>query len=316
MWLILFRMLSRLGLLRMRRIGLRLGHLLLRWRMASPVEYARINLQEAWPELSDAEIDSLLRQNVEHLGRYLMECFYSWGAPHRVSEFCSEIKGLELILQPQRQGKAVLILLPHCACIELGGIAVADSLKDAVSLRPIGLYRILKPRSLYRQIEGNRFGFNVNTLPVQLSSTLAIRRQLLKKGIVFIGIDTPPKSVDTLVSSCMGIPTHTAIAPLRLAQLPDVHVVSCASVRTEEGFRVEIYPVNPDIASEDLQLAARAFNEAIESGFALAPEQAHWHLRRFAADPQIAERYAAVRLQKRRTPRIRGRQAQAPADTG
>lgn len=278
--------------------------LVLIWPNSTIAEYTRINLEEAYPDFSDDEVEQMLRQTTDHLSQYFMESFFAWGAPEKVSAYCSGIEGLEPVLEAQKQGHPVLLLTPHHGCTELASIAITDALQGLGPARPIMLYRTLRPVGLYSQLSAVRFGVHADARPVQFSTTRALLELLRKGGAVGMAIDSPPSKAETVRSSFLGVAVDTSNFQNRLVRLSGARVFAYTGLRTEEGFRVHVHEVSQDIASEDERVAARAFNKAMEDLFALAPEQGHWYARRFAADLQVKARYNAMRNKGKRTPRV------------
>lgn len=298
-WRGFFRAVSWLGMLRLRRMGKRLARLFLRWSYATPVEYCRINIEEVWPDKPEEEREQMVQNSIEHMCSYLMENMFAWGAPEKVSAYCGEMQGFEAVRQEQENGRPVLLFTPHAGCTELASVAISDKLKDSIIL-----YRKLKPHSLYKAVEKNRFGLRCRALPVQPSTTITLSQFLRKQGgAVGMAIDTAPKGAGSVRSSFMGVAIHTADFPRRLMRLTKAKAFGYIGIRTDSGFNVHILEADPAIGHKDKQQAARAFNREMERLFALAPEQGHWHLRRFVADEHILARYASVRDQKRRIPR-------------
>lgn len=89
--------------------------------MARRGAVARQNIERCFPQLSEDEVEDLLRANFRSLARTVFEIAWCWGMSRRRFRPMSRIEGLEHLLDAEKAGRGVLLVTAHMTCMEIGG---------------------------------------------------------------------------------------------------------------------------------------------------------------------------------------------------
>ncbi|HTN29571.1 MAG TPA: lipid A biosynthesis lauroyl acyltransferase, partial [Pseudomonas sp.] len=100
------------------RLGRVVGRLLYRFG-AERRAIARRNLELAFPQLSEAELSCLLKENFASMGIAFFEMAMSWWWPRARLQRLAQVEGLEHLQRVQADGQGVILMALHFTTLEI-----------------------------------------------------------------------------------------------------------------------------------------------------------------------------------------------------
>ncbi|MBV8777148.1 MAG: lauroyl acyltransferase [Alphaproteobacteria bacterium] len=240
---------------------------------------ARLNLRAALPELSEAEIDTVVRGMWDNLGRVVFEYPHlpgltAFGPGGRV-----EVVGVEHIDRAVAAGRQIILVAGH-----LGNWEIAPIAAEQYGLSVVHAYRAANNPLVDRMIVGLRPGKITEFVS---KGTQASRRLVaaLREG-KHLGMLADQKMNDGMPVPFFGRDAMTADALARLALRYDCDIIPVRSERLRGAhFRLTVTPVLelPDIKDRQAAIAAvmAAVNARLEEWIRDRPEQWLWVHRRW-----------------------------------
>lgn len=269
----LFWLLTRLPYPAVMRTGRGLGWLMYRL-FASRRRITLINLQLAFPELSDTERDTLARDAFAHLGMAIGETAWTW---YRSVKHISpvEITGTEYVDAALARGKGVILLQAHFTLLEMCA-AVVGSLWEIHAVydspkNPLFAATLLKHRS--RHLQG-------------LIDNKGIRemvRRLKRGGIVWY---SPDQSVSAshggIETRYFNQPVLTTGGTARILRMTDATIIPFIPERKPDGSGYAFRFQPPlELDTTDLTVGTQQVNDYLEAQVRKQPEQYLWAHKRF-----------------------------------
>jgi len=240
---------------------------------------ARINLRMALPELSDAEIETIIRHMWENLGRVMFEyphlrqiqCF---GPESRV-----EILGVENIDRSIEAGRQIILVAGH-----LGNWEIAPLAAEQHGMAVAHVYRAANNPLVDQMIARMRPGILTEFMP---KGAAASRRAVaaVKDGL-HLGMLVDQKLNDGIPVRFFGREAMTAPALARLAQRYDLDIIPVRGERLRGArFRLTVHPrvevPNTGDRNADVVTIMERVNAILESWIRDRPEQWLWLHRRW-----------------------------------
>jgi KDO2-lipid IV(A) lauroyltransferase len=240
---------------------------------------ARKNLQRVFPEKSASEIDAIIRDMWENLGRLATEYPHLSRMRALTPDANIEVRGAEHLAAARAQGKPMILISGHLANWEISVIATtACGVPAHLVYRPANNPWV---EEIFRKGRG------------------AIAASLLRKGAEgarsavkvlrngeHLGILIDQKMNDGIAVPFFGRDAMTAPAPARLALRFDCPVLPVQAERIEGArFRVTIHPPltverSDDVQQDVLALMTKA-NQQLEGWIRQRPGQWLWLHRRW-----------------------------------
>lgn len=160
-----------------------LAYYVLRWRRG----LASVNLARSFPEKSDAEGATILKQSYRNLGDLIAEIIWSYGATPAEMKCRVTVENPELIMNETRAGRSVLLMTGHFCNWEwqvLAGNAVLD--------RP--MFPVYKPQrvaAVDRFLRDARARFGGTPIPHKTLTRELIRRRSEAQVYAMVADQTP-----------------------------------------------------------------------------------------------------------------------------
>lgn len=277
----LFRILSRLPLWLIHRLGGGLGRLV---RLLSPT-YRR-HLQA---NLRQAGIDSGLQGTVAaETGKQMLELSRIWMRP--LDEACAlvaEVEGWEHVEAAQRAGKGIVFLTPHLGCFEITA-QYLSSFGDITVL-----YRPPKSRAAQQLIEMGRQRARLHLAPADLSGVRSLIKALKKGQMVGMLPDQAPKTGEGVWLKFFGRYAYTMTLAARLTETDAVSLLTWGErLPGGHGYRVHFLPPSRPLEGSTVD-RAQQINSEIEALIRNCPAQYLWGYNRYkqpaGAEPPPAE---------------------------
>jgi KDO2-lipid IV(A) lauroyltransferase len=275
---ILVRLLARLPLSLVHRIGGAVGWAAARWPNRQR-RNALINIGLGLPELDRAQQLKLRELNLREMGRTYAELGWIWLRPiDEVLGLVREVRGAELL--ERHGGRGLIALSPHIGAWELAGLFLA--------VRGHAAYLYKPQRYLDDLILGARLRSGAELAPITAKGIRVLVQALERGDYVGLLPDQEPKADKGAVfAPLLGVPAFTMLLVNRLARRAGVPVVFVIAERLPRsaGFRIHCIPAPEGIDSADEQVAAAALNRGIEQCIMTCPEQYIWPYKRYRRRP-------------------------------
>lgn len=276
---LLLRVLGRLPLRALHRMGAGIGRLLL-WRRGRTAHHTAVNLRIARPGLDEAAHAALLREAMTEGGESITEIVKIWGAgAERALGLVREVRGQALLDAALQTGKGVIIAAPHLGCWELLNYWLCSRTPMAILYRPPRI-AIMEP--LLRKVRGA-------LAPEQVRAEGAGVRTLYKRlaagGTVGILPDQKPRAGEGEFAPFFGRTALTGVLLPRLAARTGATVLFAFAERLPrgDGFRIHLLAAPKGVADANMAIACAALNRGVEDCVALAFAQYQWHYKRWSA---------------------------------
>jgi Kdo2-lipid IVA lauroyltransferase/acyltransferase len=276
---LLVRLIARLPMSLIHRLGAGLGLLVTRWPNRQR-RNALMNIALCLPHLSRDEQRRLRDRNLREFGKTYCEIGYLWLRPtEQVLSLVREIRGAELLRR--EPGKGLIVLSPHIGAWELAGLYLATQGPTAIFYKP--------QKYLDALIRAARGRSGAELAPITAKGIRVLVQALERGDYVGILPDQEPKSDKGAVfAPLFGIPAFTMLLVNRLARRTGAPVIFMFAERLprDGGFRLHCIRAPKGIDSEDDVVAATALNQGIEQCVMTCPEQYVWPYKRFRRRPE------------------------------
>jgi KDO2-lipid IV(A) lauroyltransferase len=280
MWLglVFIRAGSSLPLRWMQAFGGSLGLLAYRL-MASRRRVARVNIRQAYPDYSEAEIRVLNRESFRHLGISVFETGLAWWGDRDYLKSICEVEGREHLDAALAKGKGAILLSGHFATLEIGALL-------AGFLAPInGVYKKAHNPMFNAFMAHYRSSFGEEL--IENKNVRALVRGLRQGRATWFAPDQDFAEQDIVFTPFLGGVASTLTGTARLAQMTGAPVVPFYPQRLSggRGYRLVILPALDNFPSGDIEQDSARINKAIEDMVYANPEQYGWVHKRFKTRP-------------------------------
>ena len=259
-------------------LGLGLGHLIY-LIPNSRVSVARTNIGLCFPELSESERETLVRDTFRHFGAGLIESAMSWWDSTQGIYAMTETRGLEHLEAAKARGKGVVLLGAHFSTLDLSAMLAAKHMAY------YAIYREQNNRVLNRIMKRGRERHMIGGIPH--TSLMGAARRVKQGHVLWYSADQDMGEDHSVYAPFFGHPAATITGVARLARLTGAPLVMISTRRKADnsGYVVEYLPGPADYPYEDEVANAMVINRLIEQGIRLAPSQYYWFHRRFKTQP-------------------------------
>lgn len=202
----------------------------LKYVMKYRIKIITRNLEKAFPEKDDNEIDTLVASYYRHLSDLCVEPFLFYIAPPSIRKNLINFEGIDLLNRLHSEGKNIVLLATHHGNWEyLIDLPLYTNYDVSTGYSP------LRSKSLNKLLLRFRSRCGVNLIPKHLFYRRALEL-LKKKGapnmIVVIGDQRPAPDSKKYHVSFFGIDTGVQLGAERLAVRSGAEVVLIESVKT------------------------------------------------------------------------------------
>jgi KDO2-lipid IV(A) lauroyltransferase len=236
---------------------------------------AMANLRACFPEKTETERETLLREHFASVGIGLMEIAYGWWG--RVEEFdrLGDIHGLEHLNAALDEGNGVVLLAGHFTTIEIGGIILAQHIPMNAMYR-----RFENP--LFEEVMRRKRLRHVSHV-IQRGDFRGMLRSLKNNKAVLYMPDQAYVRSNSVQVPFFDIPAPTSTGTSRLVARSGARVVPFLPIRRRDGKGYDLYVEPPleNFPTDDATADAARLNALFEAHARRAPEQYLWVHRRF-----------------------------------
>jgi len=241
---------------------------------------ARINIDMCFTDLSEDERAEMVREHFRSYGRSVLDLGLIWWASDKRLKSLFTINGLERLSERIDRGESVLIITPHAAGLDLGGIMTSRYVPC------VAMMKALPNPIIDWLITSGRRRYN-SDIWLRDAGLRPLIKSLKSNRVVFYMPDEDFGTRNSVFAPFFGVPTSTLTTVGRMAKIAGVDVIPCYS-RIEPGgagYTVDIDPPLENFPSGDDVADATAMNASLEDGIRRAPAQYMWTLRWFKTRP-------------------------------
>lgn len=241
---------------------------------------AQRNLELCFPEKSPAEIQMLLKKNLQASTRATLEHgLLVWAGEARIKKLVRFEDETHL---DAHQGKPLILLAPHFIGLDMGGVRMTAHTRIA------SIYSLARSAAVNRYLLHARGRFN-QTLLVSKHEGLRPAIGAIRSGLPFYYLpDQDAGRSESIFVPFFGIATATLPALSRLAKVTGARVVPAVTRQLlgGQGYVMKFYPAWENFPSGDIEADTRRMNAFIEDRIREMPEQYLWTHRRFKTRPE------------------------------
>ena len=243
-------------------------------------EVVRVNLGLCFPQMPQAQRETLVDQHFAALGRGLFETALAWFASDARLMPRFEIEGREHLDAAVASGQGLLLLTGHFSTLEIGARIVCSQAG-------------LPFHAMYRPYDNALMDFFMHRWRERRSGLPALPRDDLRRLVKALRQGraiwyAPDQTLDVrmaVFAPFFGVPTLSLTATSRLARMGRARVLPFMPQRTADGWRVRFFPMIEDFPGEDELDNATRINQALEQGIAAAMPEYFWVHKRFKRRP-------------------------------
>ena len=259
-------------------LGKRLGRIVFRCR-GRRRRITETNLRLCFPELDEPTVTAMARRVFEAMALGVLECCVAWMNPLRDLRGRVRVVGVEHFHDAMAEGRGVLLLGAHFACLDIVSPVFADLGRTDVMYR-----HNRNPVLDWLQLRGRR---HYHRGVIERRDTRAVLRSLKSGRALWYAADQDYGPKHSVFAPFFGVEAATITATARFAALNGSPVIMLSQHRNyeERSWTVEFRPPLEGFPSGDDQQDARRINQAMEREIRKRPEQYLWLHRRFKTRP-------------------------------
>ena len=237
-----------------------------------------VNISICFPELTQTEQKSLVRQVFENNTIGLIETGWAYWGKETFFRGITEYQGFELLDQALAQGNGVILMGAHYSPLDLAGLLFSFYGKPCCTL-----YRKHDNPMLEWFFTSGRSRFSY---PLERKKTRQMLRDMRKNYCIWYAPDQDLGYKGTVFVPFFGHPAATTTATTKMHEINNspLCVLSFRRKEDDSGYILQIEPL-PGFPSGDLTKDAMLVNQAIENGIRRSPGQYMWVHKRFKTQP-------------------------------
>ncbi|MDQ2077960.1 LpxL/LpxP family Kdo(2)-lipid IV(A) lauroyl/palmitoleoyl acyltransferase [Marinimicrobium sp. ABcell2] len=242
---------------------------------------AQRNLELCFPELTDAERDKLLKENMASTAMALFETGIAWFWPKWRLRRLYTVKGLEYLDETRREGQGVLLLSMHFTTLDIGCAMLGEYINYD------GMYR---PHSnpVYDYLQKmRRRAYAPGGVTIPRDSVRTLISRLRQGRIIWYAPDRDLGPKNSVFVPFFGVKAATLSATGKLAQMGRAQVIPYTQWRLPggRGYELVVHPPFENYPTGDEYEDARRVNAFMEQEVSRCPEQYFWAQPRFKTRP-------------------------------
>ncbi len=252
--------------------------LILYFALPSRRKVSQINLEIAFPELSQTDLTTLNRDHFISMGQGLIEIALSWWGNNEKIKKLTHVEGLHHLQDALKQGNVILLGF-HFSSLEMGGRIVARKIPMHVVYRAhqnaLIEYLVAKQR-------GTKYG-----KAIPKNNVRGMIKSIKNGSPVWYAADQNYRGKGSLNIPFFGVDAPTNTGTSKLAKIANAQVIPSITVRLtgknddRQGYLVKIYPPLENFPSDDIRRDTTRLNQFLEELIKEYPEQYLWSHKRY-----------------------------------
>ena len=269
------------------RLGALVGWLM--WKLPNRSrDVVRINLTHCMPELTEAELNDLVRRTLIDTGRSFAEsaCAWMW-SPQKTVSLIKEVEGEEVLVKALEAGKGVVGITSH-----LGNWEVLNHWY-CLRAKPIIFYRPPKQKAVDELLQRQRTQLGNKVAASTREGIISVMREVRRGGAVGIPADPEPALKSGLFVPFFATQALTSKFVPNLLKGGEAQAVffHCVRLPDNSGFKVILEAAPEGLYSQDEYEAVACMSAVIESYVRRWPSQYMWSMKRFKKRPEGEKRW-------------------------
>lgn len=245
---------------------------------------SRINIDMCMPELSARQRQQLLHASLAESGKTLSESGLIWlNDSKKVFSFIQEISGEEALQNTIKQGRGVILAIPHLGCWELIGLYCSSRYPMTSMYRPP---RMAAMDNMLRQAR-QRCGAKL--VPANTQGVRALYQALKKGEMCGILPDQEPSQGNGAFIDFFGQSAYTALLTPRLAHKTKAAIFFAYAERLPRGRGYHLHFIQGENDHDETSLpeddalkqGLKQINDGVEHCIRKLPDQYQWGYKRF-----------------------------------
>lgn len=269
---ILSKLLSRLSLPTIHRMGKTLGSLL---HLLTPntARIQRENIRQSGLCKSEAELERMIKVNIAETGKAILEtlAIWEWSEQEALSKVQS-VRNWHLVDEALVRGKGLIFLTPHLGCFEITSIYYGHYHPVTVLFRPP------KKSWIAPMISAGRTKGKVKLAPANTAGVRLLMQALKNNEAIGILPDQNPAAGEGEWAPFFGKPAYTMSLASKLAEKTGATVIMVYGERLADG---EGYIVHFSKLEDHAIATPALLNQAIEAQIKQCPSQYYWNYHRY-----------------------------------
>ncbi len=250
----------------------------------SRVNTAKRNLELCFPQMSEAERETLLRRNFQETGKAIFDTINAWWWSNDKVQKHMQIKGQEHVEQTLADGQGVILFAVHCLPLEMGARIFGQ-------FQPgVGVYRPHNnPVMEYLQVKGR---LRSNKALVPKRDLRQMVRCLRNPDVIWYTADQDFGRSSAIFIPFFAVPDAATITGgTTLAKLGKAKVLPFFVERNADdtGYNIEIQAPLDNFPGENEVEDAKRGNGIVEQLISRNPAQYMWLHRRFKTRPNESD---------------------------
>lgn len=248
---------------------------------------AKVNINLCFPQLTEAERTTLLKETVFSTSMAMFETGIAWFWPKWRLRRLFTISGLEYIEQAQREGQGALLLSLHFTTLDIGSAMLGQYVNYD------GMYNPHK-NAVYDYVQKTRReAYCKGGTAISRDNVRTMINHLRKGRMIWYAPDRDLGDKNALFVPFFGVPTATLTATAQIARLGRARIIPFSQRRLEDGsgYEVTIHPPFENYPTGDDYADARRVNEFMEREILKCPGQYFWAQNRFKTRPAGTSSY-------------------------
>ncbi|VAW35578.1 hypothetical protein MNBD_GAMMA01-522 [hydrothermal vent metagenome] len=251
----------------------------LTWRLSKKSKHVTVtNIEKCFPDLPKPRQQELAKKTIDATIMNMLELGKLWDKKTNINDFISQIHGIDEFASALKQGRGLLLAVPHIGNWEVLNLVLAQFDKFAF------LYKPPTDAKIEKILVDFRGKSNALQIEANLKGVRKIMIHLKQKGFVAILPDQRPKQGQGVFAPFYNIPTYTMSLFSKLAIKTKVPVFFAYALRNETGYEVFFEKSDADIYT-NLETSVTYLNRKIQQIVAKSPEQYQWTYKRFSIQP-------------------------------
>lgn len=241
---------------------------------------ARTNLRLCFPELSEAERERILRENLFSTTMAVMETGIAWFWPAWRLRGLYRVSGLEH-LSEREEGQGALLLSLHFTTLDLGSAMLGQHIIYD------GMYTPHKNKVFDAVQKNRREKYSEGGLTIPRTSVRTMVSHLRRGRMIWYAPDRDLGPKVSIFVPFFGVPAATVTATGTFARMGQARVIPFTQRRLDKarGYELVIHPPFEDYPTGDEYQDALRVNEFMEREIRKCPEQYFWAQPRFKTRP-------------------------------
>lgn len=242
-------------------------------RNGKGVQRLRANYRVVKPALSEDDLEALVRRGMRSYMRYWCDTFriHRWSS-QKISNTVTTNRD-EYLRSPMREGKGVVIAIPHSGNWDHAGAYFCQEGFPLVTVA-----EVLKPEKLFQKFVEHRTRMGFEVLPLENRTFISLMRKARDKRLIALVADRDLSDSGVEVDF-FGKRAKMPAGPALLAIKEGIPLAAAVVRYTSHGIHIDFFEVEVsqlDFESDRVKATVQNMANAFAQGIAEQPED--WHM--------------------------------------